>query len=307
MNITIFKRKALTFINNPKILPIKILYKISPLLKDEDYLTMLFPLKTGYPLNLDNPKTYNEKLQWLKINYRKPIMTQMVDKYDSKSYAGQIIGDEYIIETYGVWDSFEEIDFDELPNQFVLKTTHDQGGVVIVHDKENFDYKSAQSKLSDHLNTKHYYLTREWPYKNVKPRILAERLLTPKTDDDLMDYKFYCFDGEPKLMYISHGRQSATCHFDFYDMSFQKLDINRPSYPQSDIDFKTPINWDLMIDLASQLSKGFPHLRVDFYNIDGKVYLGEMTFFQGGGMMPFNPFEWDLKLGEWINLEKLNQ
>lgn len=306
MNTSIIKRKVSTILKNPKAIPIKALYKASPILSDRYYLKLLFLLKTGYPLNLDNPKTYNEKLQWLKINYRKPIMTQIVDKYNSKNYARGIIGDDHIIETYGVWDSFDEIDFDSLPKQFVLKTTHDQGGVVIVRDKESFNYQSAQSKLNYHLNTKHYYLTREWPYKNVKPRIIAEKLLVTTEKDDLRDYKFYCFDGEPKVMYISHGHQSSTSYLDFYDMNFQKLDINRPFHNQSDIDFKIPANWDLMIDLASQLSRGFPHLRVDFYNIDGKVYLGEMTFFQGGGMMPFYPFKWDLELGSWINLEKLN-
>lgn len=307
MNIKLIKRKAQTFIKNPKTLTIKLLYKISPLLNDEDYLKLLFPLKTGYPLNLDKPKTFNEKLQWLKINYRKPIMTQIVDKYESKNYAREIIGDEYLIKTYGIWDSFDEINFDELPNQFVLKTTHDQGGVVIVSDKEKLNLKFARTKLNDHLKTKHYYLTREWPYKNVKPRIIAEELLITNTADDLRDYKFYCFDGKPKLMYISHGRQGPICYFDFYDMNFNKLDISRPNHSQSNINFETPKNWNLMIELASQLSKGFPHLRVDFYNVDGKIYLGEMTFFQGGGMMSFYPFEWDLKLGSWISLEELSQ
>ena len=297
------KRKVYTFIKNPQILPVKILYKISPLLNDEYYLKLLFPLKTNYKLDLSNPKTYNEKLQWLKLYYRKPIMTQIVDKYEAKEYARKIIGDEHIIESYGVWDSFDKINFDSLPDKFVLKTTHDQGGVVIVTNKNTFDKKAAKEKIERHLKFEHYYLTREWPYKNVKPRLKAEALLVNDKVGDLYDYKFYCFHGEPRLMYISHGRQSDTKYFDFFDMQFNRLDISRPSFSQSDIDYTIPETWELMKELAKKLSTGFPHLRVDFYCVEGKVYLGELTFFQGGGMMPFKPAKWDNILGDWIDLE----
>lgn len=303
MKIKIIKRKIKTVLKNPESILQKTLYSTSRVFSDELYLKLLFPLKTGYRLNLNNPRTYNEKLQWLKVYYRKPVMTQMVDKFAAKDFARNIIGDKYIVDNYGVWDSFQEINFDKLPEQFVLKTTHDQGGVIIVSDKQNLDKIAAKKILDSHLKKKHYYLTREWPYKNVKPKIMAEALLTNEKVGDLWDYKFYCFHGEPRLMYISHGRQSDTQYLDFFDMEFSRLDISRPGFSQSDIDHTIPETWDLMKELARKLSNGFPHLRVDFYCFEGKVYVGELTFFQGGGMMPFEPVSWDDTLGDWIDLD----
>lgn len=306
MNIPIIKRKALTFINNPKTLPIKMLYKISPLLKDDDYLKLLYRLTTGNSLDLDNPITFGEKLQWLKIHYRKPIMTQMVDKYEAKNYVAQTIGDQYVTKTYGVWDSFEDINFDKLPNQFVLKTTHDQGGIVVVTNKDKLDKASANRKLTHHLNTRHYYLTREWPYKNVKPRIIAEQLLIDNENNYLKDYKFLCFNGEPKIMYIKHKDSSGYC-FDFFDMDFNRLNITDAGYPNSDLHIDKPSNWESMISLARKLSKGWPHIRVDFYSVGEQVYFGELTFFTHGGIYAYTPDKWNYILGEWINIEKLNQ
>lgn len=307
MNLKTVFRKIKTFINNPNTLLIRFLYLISPIFNDSLYLRLLFPLKTGYKLNLKKPKTYNEKLQWLKLNYRNPLMTKMVDKFSMKEIAKEIIGDKYIIKSYGIWNSFDDIEFEKLPKSFVLKTTHDQGGVIIVKDRNKINKAYINNKLTTHLKTKHYFLSREWPYKNVQPKIMAEAVLVNEEIGDLYDYKFYCFHGEPKIMYIAHGRQSDTCYLDFYDMEFNKLDITRPNYPQSNKTFKIPKNWELMKDLAKKLSKGFPHLRVDFYNINGEIYLGELTFFQGGGLMPFEPHEWDHKLGSWIDLEKVKK
>lgn len=303
MKKSIIERKIKTVLSNPKSVLQKSLYFSSRMFSDKLYLRLLFPLKTGYKLNIDDPKTYNEKLQWLKINYRKPIMTEMVDKFTAKEFARNIIGDEHIIESYGVWNSFEEIDFNKLPKQFVLKTTHDQGGVVIVTNRESFDKKEAQKKLKEHLKFKHYYLTREWPYKDVKPRIIAEALLFTNNSMDLVDYKFHCFHGEPKVMFVTEGRQDKTTHQEFYDMNFNKLHIRRPGFTGSSKSRKKPNSWELMQELARALSIGFPHVRVDFYDIDGKVYLGELTFFTGGGMTPFDPHDWDYTFGNWIDLE----
>src|SRR5690554_3787274 len=203
---------------------IKFLYIISPLVSDRKYLKLLFPLRTGYKLNLKNPRTYNEKLQWLKLNYRNDLYPKLVDKYEFKEYARKIVGDKYIIKTYGVWDSFEEIDFDILPKQFVLKTTHDQGGVVVCRDKSKLDINKVREKINKHLGRRSlYYLMREWPYKYVKPRIIAEELLVEKDELGLKDYKFYCFHGVPKIFYISYGRQGKETFLDYYDISFNKL------------------------------------------------------------------------------------
>lgn len=294
------KHKLNIIKNNPKAVAIKALQMASPLLSDKTYLKLIFPIYTGYLLNLKHPTTFNQKLQWLKLYYRRPEMTQMVDKAEAKVYAKQYIDEKYIIKTLGVWDSFEEIDFNKLPNSFVLKTTHDQGGVIIVKDKQSFDKAKARTKLNKHLKRKHFYLSREWPYKNVPPRIMAEELLSD--DSALLDYKFYCFHGEPKVMYISYDY-----YMDIFDMDFKKLPIERRRYKNSHTDYTMPDNWELMIDLAKIISEDFPHIRVDFYNIKGKVYLGEMTFFQGGGLMPFYPQHWDTTFGSWIDLDAVKQ
>lgn len=286
--------------SDPKVIVIWLLYKTSPLLPDKLYLKLLFPLSVGYPLNLETPRTFNEKLQWLKLNYRKPIMTKMVDKYEAKKFISNKIGKEYVVENYGIWDNFESINFNSLPNSFVLKTTHDQGGVVICRDKGKLELENAQKKLTKHLKFRHYYLTREWPYKNVKPRILAEKLL--ESDDEFKDYKFYCFNGIPKVMYISQGKKNGKLQLDYFDMNFNQLDIRRPNIESSGKELEKPQQFELMRSLSSKLSEGFPHLRVDFYQVENKLYVGELTFFQGGGMMPFIPEKWDNTFGNWIEL-----
>ncbi len=293
------------FIKRPHALFIKILTGLSPLFSDRTYLILLFPLKTGYRLNLKNPQTYNEKLQWLKLNYRNDLLPKLVDKYEFKEYARRLIGDEYIIRTFGVWDSFEEINFDELPNQFVLKTTHDQGGVIVCENKSQLNIKKTRSLINKHLKRNLYFPMREWPYKKIKPRIISEELLVEKDELGLKDYKFYCFHGEPKVFYISSGRQSNQVYLDFYDINFNKLDIKRPKYAQPNGIIEKPENFDKMVELARILSKNEPHVRIDFYNINGKIKLGEFTLFQGGGMMPFYPKKWDYEFGKWLDLNKV--
>lgn len=300
--ISNIKKKLKSVAANPRLIGIKLLYQLSPLLPEKLYLKLLFPLKVGYKLNLDNPLTYNEKLQWIKLYYRKPIMSVMADKYAAKQYIADIIGEEYIVRNYGVWERFDDIDFSSLPKSFVLKTTHDQGGVVVVKDKNKLDIKKAKAKLERHLKKGTYHIMKEWPYKNIQPRIIAEELLIDAKKGDLWDYKFYCFNGEPKLMYISHGRQTDITYLDFFDMDFEKKDITRPRFASSEEKIDKPEQWELMQDLSRKLSAGWPHLRVDFYCVEGKLYLGELTFFQGGGMMPFYPESWDDKLGSYIEL-----
>lgn len=304
MKYNVIYRKIKTVINKPNVILIKFLHLISPLLSDKSYLKLLFPLYTGYKLNLKNPQTYNQKLQWLKLNYRKPIMTKMVDKYEAKAIVKDAIGEEYVVKNYGIWNSFDEIDFGLLPDKFVLKTTHDQGGVVICKDKSTFDFKAAKKKLNKHLRRNHFYLSREWPYKNVVPRILAEEYLNIG-EEDLKDYKFFCYDGKVKALFIASERQSGKeVKFDFYDKDFNFLDIIQ-THPQSGNINKIPENFNEMILMAERLSQKIPHVRVDFYNIKGDIYFGEFTFSHHGGLVPFHPKKWDYIFGDWINLDSL--
>lgn len=275
---------------------------------DEKYIKKCFKLKLGKELDLNNPKTFNEKLQWLKLYDRNTKYVEMVDKYLSKYYVEKRIGKAHVVPLYGVWDSFEEINFDELPEQFVLKTTHDCGGVVLCKDKNTFDRSRAKEFLDKHLKTEYFYHCREWAYKEVKPRIIAEKLMNDskeKTEEGLTDYKFFCFDGEPKAMFIAtdRGRKDVETKFDFFDMQFNHLPFTN-GHPNSDKPIKKPEKFDLMIELAKKLSQDIPQVRVDFYESDGSIYFGEMTFFHWGGFVPFNPPEWDEIFGSWIKLPK---
>ena len=251
--------------------------------------------------NLKKPNTYNEKLNWLKLHDRNPLYTTLVDKYEAKEYVAQIIGNEYIIPTLGVWDSFDDIDFDKLPNQFVLKCTHDSEGLVIVKDKNKLDKKAAKEKIEAALKQNFYYIGREWPYKNVKPRIIAEQYMEDHVDGELRDYKFFCFDGEPKAMYIASDRASDHVKFDYYDLKFNHLDIKQ-KYPHAQEALRKPVTFEKMIDFSKILSKGFPHVRVDFYEVDGHLYFGELTFYHLSGFIPFEPDRWDKVFGDWLKL-----
>ena len=255
--------------------------------------------------NLKNPQTYNEKLQWLKLNDRRPEYTKMVDKFEAKKLVSSIIGDEYVIPSYGVWDSFDDIDFKNLPNKFVLKTTHDCGGVVICKDKNSFDKVKAKEFLEKHMKYNYFYEGREWPYKDVKPRILAEPYMENIDTGDLKDYKVFAFNGVAKALYIASDRQSNNeeTKFDFFDMNYNKLDI-RNGHPNSKYDYDKPIFLSEMKLISEKISKGYPHIRVDFYEVNGKLYVGELTLFHMSGFAPFEPNSWDYEFGRWIALPK---
>lgn len=269
-------------------------------LDDRTYLKLIYRAKIGKKLDLEHPTTYNEKLQWLKLNNRNPLYTTMVDKYDVKKYVADIIGDEYIIDNLGVYDSFDEIDFDALPNQFVIKCTHDSGGLVIVKDKSKLDIASAKKKIENCLKKNYFYQGREWPYKNVKPRIIIEKFMVDESGTELKDYKFFCFDGEVKAMYIASNRGVDT-RFDFYDTEFNHLPIIN-GHENADVELKKPAGFDEMIKLASKLSEGIPHARIDFFDCNGRVYFGEITFSHMNGLAPFEPEEWDRTFGDWIKI-----
>lgn len=275
---------------------------ICSIIPDKLYIQLKYFYRFHKFPNLKNPQTYNEKLQWLKLYDRKPIYTTMADKYEAKKYVANIIGEEYIIPTLGVWDRFEDIDFDSLPNQFVLKCTHDSGGLVICKDKSSFDRDKAKRKINNSLNTNYFYHSREWPYKNIKPRVIAEQYIENE-NGDLPDYKFFSFDGQTKALYVATDRQSKEeTKFDFYDEHFNHLDLVN-SHPNSNKENKKPKTFDKMIELANILSKGYPHIRVDFYEINGKTYFGELTFYHMSGFQPFIPEKWDYTFGEWLKIE----
>ena len=224
----------------------------------------------------------------------------MVDKYEAKEYVKKIIGEEYIIPTLGVWDNFDEIDFDKLPNQFVLKTTHDSGGIVVCKDKTKLDLNVARKKLEKSLQHNFFYEHREYPYKDVKPRIIAEKFMVDESGTELKDYKFFCFDGIVKMLFVATDRPFDT-RFDFYDMDFKHLPFKQ-GHPLATKEIRKPNGFEEMKRIASTLSKGIPHVRVDLYDINGKIYFGELTFFHFSGNVPFEPKEWDYKIGEWLKL-----
>lgn len=279
-------------------------------LSDKAFLSLMYRAHFGKKIDWNNPSTFNEKLQWIKLNDRKDIFSQMVDKYESKHFVSQRIGEEYIIPVIGgPWDHPDQIDFDQLPDRFVLKTTHDSGGVMICHDKSQFDREAAKQFFQERLKQDYYLTCREWPYKNVKPRIFAEEYLCDSNGSgEIRDYKFFTFNGEPKLMYIAGGRDYSkkdeqVVYADFFDMDFNHVDLridhdNAPQCPSK------PQNFELMVDCARKLAQGTKHLRVDFYEVNGHMYSGELTFFHCGGLHEFITKQWDQIMGDWISLDE---
>ena len=280
--------------------------KLVGLIPSKIWISYRFKKRAGYKMDWKNPKTYNQKIQWLKVYNRNPIYTTMVGKYEAKKYVADIIGEEYIIPTLGVWNRFEDIDFDSLPDQFVLKCTHDSGGICIVKDKSKFDKEKARKQFKVALKRNPYCVDREWPYKNVKPRIIAEEYMEDTATKELRDYKIFTFDGEAKALFVATERASELeeTKFDFFDMEYNHLDI-RNGHPNATVPPEKPKNLDEMKVLAEKLSKNVPHLRVDFYEVNGKTYFGELTFFHWSGMKPFEPYQWDETFGSWIKLPKL--
>lgn len=271
---------------------------------DEFYLKVVFLMRMGYRLNLKQPRTFSEKLQWLKLNYIRPEYTKMVDKVAAKEYVRSIIGESYIIPTLGVWDEVNEIDWDSLPSQFVIKSTGDSGGVVVCKDKESLDIEASKRKLSV-LGSRDYTRTsKEYPYKNVPHRYIAESYMEDESGYELKDYKFFCFNGVPQFLFVATGRQNNDTRFDFYDTDFNHLPVIN-GHPNAVNPPQKPQNFEEMLSVAAKLSAGIPHVRIDLYNINGSVYFGEMTFFHYSGMVPFKPIEWDYKFGEFLNIEEL--
>ena len=272
-------------------------------ISDKNFLKLLFEVRLNRKIDFNNPVTFNEKLQWLKIYDRNPLYITMVDKYEVKKYVEKILGKDYIIPTLGIFNKFSEINFDLLPNQFVIKCTHDSGGNVICRNKNNLNIDKAKKKINKCLKRNYFYGSREWPYKNVKPRILIEKYMETDKQLGLIDYKFFCFNGKPEFIYISQGLENhSTAKISFADMSYNLMEFHRSDYDSFVELPPKPKMFEKMKKLAELLSKNIPFVRVDFYEINGKIYFGEFTFFPCSGFVPFVPEIYDKIIGEKLKL-----
>lgn len=279
------------------------------ILPDQYYLKKQYFKSCGEKLNINNPQKLTEKIQWLKLHDRNPDYHLLVDKYEVKEIIAEKAGRDLVIPTYGVWTKFEDIDFDKLPNQFVLKCTHDSASVVICKDKKEFDFDFAKNKLNKALKFNYYrYENKQWAYKKIKPRIIAEKYLSELGNSELMDYKFYCFNGEPHFCQVIANRQTNET-IDFYDKNWNHQNFigilkfgDKLTF--SETKQKMPENYDKMIRIAKILSENIPFVRVDLYNINGEIFFGEITFYPAGGVGFFEPRDWDLKLGQLLQLPK---
>ncbi len=299
----------LNYIKNPAALCDSLVHTIGQWLPDSTYIKLRYRFHMGKRLNLKNPKTFQEKLQWLKLHDQNPLYTTLVDKVVVKDYVSLKIGSQYVTPLLGVWDKPEDINWERLPNRFVLKTNHSGGntGVVICHNKSSFDCQKAIDKLNASLRHDVYKDLREWPYKNVVKKVFAEAFIESAPGaNDLPDYKFFCFNGQVKALFVATDRQTpgVDLKFDYFDSDYNHLPI-RQGHPNSVLPPNKPESFEEMKRLAGILSKGIPHVRVDFYEVNGKPVFGELTFCHFGGMVPFEPEEWDYKFGEWLDLSNI--
>lgn len=285
----------------------KLFRKLSRLIPDRIYLQIVYFKHFRRFINFNNPKTFNEKIQWLKLNYRNEEYTKLVDKYRVKQYITKLIGEEYVIPTLGVWKNVDDIDFKSLPEKFVLKCNNDSGGIVICKNKKDFDEAKAKSFLKERLKNNGYWYGREWPYKNVEPCIIAEKYMEDSSSKDLKDYKFFCFNGSMKFFNIDIDR-FIEHRANYYDRNGNFLPFGKtycpPDYTKK---IEMPKNLDKMIELAETISHNTVLSRIDFYEIDGQVYFGEITFYPGSGFSPFTDEKWDYKLGDMIDLPNIKK
>lgn len=281
----------------------KIINGLSCLLPDKLYLKMKFRYMMGESLNFKNPQTFNQKLQWLKLYNRNPLYTKLVDKYEVRKYIVETIGEEYLIPLIGVYDNIDEIDWSKLPNQFVLKCTHGSGANIICKDKSKLDIQKAEKRLKKWMRRNWYWYGREWPYKNVKPRIICEKFLQEADGEQIKDYRVFCFDGEPKFIAVDFDiTNKKNTRRNLYDLDWNLLDYGI-SYPRElSIKVERPKRIDEMIKISKILAKDIPHVRIDFYCLDTKIYFGEMTFYHQAGYGRVYPKEFEREMGEWIKL-----
>ncbi len=282
----------------------KVMYALS-FLPDKLYLNIFYFSTTGKFINFKNPKGFNEKLQWLKVNDKRPEYTTLVDKLAVREHIKKELGEEYLFPLLGYWEKFDDIDFDALPEQFVLKCNHDSGSTKVIKNKSSLtqtDLDELKKFFTKRLNHDFFFAGREYPYKGIKPYIIAEQFMTNENDPEksIEDYKFFCFNGVPKVMFVATDR-STDCKFDFFDMDFNHLDLIN-IHPNTDKPIEKPQLFEEMKEIAAKLSKGMRHVRIDLYELNGKIYFGEYTFFHGGGFQLCHPDEWERRLGDWIDL-----
>lgn len=287
--------------------PIWVLMNVKPInriIPDKLYIKLLYFLYHKQRLNLENPKTWCEKQQWLKLYGYRPIYKTLMDKYAVKEYVANLIGEKYIIPLIGVYDNFDSIDFENLPEKFVIKCNHDSGSFLIVEDKNKLDVTKARKFFNKRLKRNYFYLGRDIQYKYIEPKIIIEQYMKDENQiyNRLDDYKFCCFNGVPKIIYVCSG-SGKNRRQDYYDMNFNHLPIKR-HYPNSSELCRKPRCFDEMKEIVHKLCGDFPFMRVDLYEINGKVYFGEYTLINDGGLYPCEPFEWEQKIGDWIDLSK---
>ena len=296
--------KIRTFIENPQY------FITSPAAKgwlnwvpDSLYLKVLYRVIMGRKLNLRNPREYNEKLQWLKLNDRKPEYSTMVDKYEVRGYIEDLLGDKYLIPCLGIYDSVDDIDIDALPDRFVLKCTHDSGSVEICKDKSSFDIEGARHRLSQAMKRNYYATYREWPYKSVKPRIIAEGYLEGD-GGDLKDYKVMCFNGDAKIIEVHENRfvEGKVHTQTFYDREWEIVPLTQVETVTVDRPGERPRQLDEILRLSELIAKDMYHARIDWYIEGDKIYFGEITFYDGSGFESFSTPEMERMLGDMINL-----
>lgn len=269
------------------------------------YLRLTHLIRHGERLDLSNPITFNEKLQWMKIYYRDSRFTELTDKYEVRKYVSDKIGDRYLIKLLGAWNNFSEIDFENLPEKFVLKCNHDSGSVVFIDKSKKNDFKKLETFFEKKLSKNHYWKSREWNYKEIKAKIIAEELLADADKTYLTDYKFFCFNGVPRIIQVDLDR-FGDHRRNIYNTNWELLDVKINVDPLKEFKIEKPKQLEKMLEIAAILSEGFPHVRVDLYLVKEQIYFGEMTFFHGGGQENFQPYWFSKKMGDWIDLESIS-
>lgn len=290
--IKIYKRKLLNLISSMQ-------YRMYT---DEELIKKQYKKNFKKEIDLYNPKTFNEKIQWLKLNDRKDFYSKLVDKYEVRSYVKEKIGETYLNPLYGVFNSIDEIDIEALPKQFVLKTTHDSGGVIVCKDKKKINWKLALKELDVRLKQNYYYLSREYHYNAVKPRIICENLLVDSKYDTPLDYKIFCFNGDPRYIQVDVDR-FGNHKRNFYDIEWNQVEFTT-CYEKSSEEVPKPDNLEEMVSCAKRLSENLKFSRVDFYSVNNKIIFGEITFFPEGGASKFYPEKYDYELGKLLNLSE---